>query len=42
MKIRFEPKQGLIVVPARVFGPRGDAIVRLALDKSLWLASRAA
>jgi len=32
MKIRFDPKQGLIVVPTRLYGPSTDAIVRLALD----------
>jgi hypothetical protein len=32
MSHRFAPQEGLIIVPTRVFGPAGDAIVRLALD----------
>jgi predicted aspartyl protease len=28
----FNPSQGLIIVPVRLFGPAGDMIVRLALD----------
>ena len=32
MSHRFDPREGLIVVPARLFGPAGDAVVRLALD----------
>ena len=32
MSYRFDPREGLIIVPTRVFGPVGDAIVRLALD----------
>lgn len=32
MSYRFAPREGLIIVPTRVFGPAGDAIVRLALD----------
>jgi Aspartyl protease len=32
MSHSFNPQEGLIVVPARLFGPAGDAIVRLALD----------
>jgi predicted aspartyl protease len=32
MNTRFDPSRGLIVVPARVFGPAGDTVVRLALD----------
>ena len=32
MSYRFAPQEGLIIVPTRVFGPAGDAIVRLALD----------
>ena len=32
MTHRFDPSQGLIIVPARLFGPSNDAIVRLALD----------
>ncbi len=31
MSLHFDPTQGLIVVPTRLFGPAGD-IVRLALD----------
>ncbi|MCS7198363.1 MAG: aspartyl protease family protein [Candidatus Bipolaricaulota bacterium] len=32
MSLRFDPAEGLIVVPTRIFGPTGDTIVRLALD----------
>ena len=32
MTYRFDPTQGLIIVPVRLFGPAGDMIVRLALD----------
>lgn len=32
MTYRFDPNQGLIVVPIRLFGPSGEIIVRLALD----------
>jgi hypothetical protein len=32
MSLPFDPREGLIVVPARLYGPTGDAIVRLALD----------
>jgi hypothetical protein len=32
MSQRFDPREGLIVVPARLFGPAGDAVVRPALD----------
>jgi hypothetical protein len=32
MTFGFDPSQGLIVVPVRLFGPAGDMIVRLALD----------
>lgn len=32
MKITFNPTQGLIVIPTRLYGPRTDTIVRLALD----------
>jgi len=32
MSYRFDPHEGLIVVPARLFGPTGDIVVRLALD----------
>lgn len=32
MSLNFNPKEGLIVVPTRLFGPSGDTIVQLALD----------
>jgi predicted aspartyl protease len=32
MTYQFDPTQGLIVVPVRLFGPAGDIILRLALD----------
>lgn len=32
MTFPFDPTRGLIVVPTRVWGPHGDAVVRLALD----------
>ncbi|MGH7964359.1 MAG: retropepsin-like aspartic protease [Candidatus Binatia bacterium] len=32
MSHRFDSKEGLIVVPARLLGPAGDTVVRLALD----------
>ena len=32
MTFGFDPSQGLIIVSARLFGPFGDMIVRLALD----------
>lgn len=32
MSFRFDPKEGLIVVPTKIWGPNGDSIVRLALD----------
>lgn len=32
MKLGFDPKEGLIVTPTRLWGPIGDIIVRLALD----------
>ena len=32
MSVSFDPSQGLIVVPARLHGPSGDVIARLALD----------
>ncbi len=32
MILNFNPKEGLIVVPTRLFGPSGDTIVHLALD----------
>ena len=32
MTYGFDPSQGLIIVPVRLFGPVGDMIVRLDLD----------
>jgi predicted aspartyl protease len=32
MTFRFDPTQGLIIVPVRLYGPTGDMILRLALD----------
>lgn len=32
MNISFDPSKGLIVVPTRLSGPKGDTVVRLALD----------
>ena len=32
MTIKFDPAQGLIIVPTRLYGSKGDTIVRLALD----------
>lgn len=32
MKIKFDTTQGLIIIAARLYGSRGDTIVRLALD----------
>ncbi len=32
MSLTFDPKEGLIVVPTRLWGPPGDTLVRLALD----------
>ena len=32
MSLNFNPKEGLIVVPTRIFGPNGNTIVHLALD----------
>lgn len=32
MTFRFDPTQGLIIVPVRLYGAPGDMIVRLALD----------
>ena len=32
MKTKFDASQGLIVVPARLYGSQGDAIIHLALD----------
>lgn len=32
MSLSFDPNQGLIVAPTRLWGPNGDTVVRLALD----------
>jgi hypothetical protein len=32
MKVKFNPTDGLILIPTRLHGPKGDMIVRLALD----------
>jgi hypothetical protein len=32
MNLDFNPQEGLIIVPTRLFGPGGDAVVQLALD----------
>lgn len=32
MTFPFDPQQGLIVVPAELWGPTGSAVLRLALD----------
>ena len=32
MGVRFDPQRGLVVVHARLWGPNGNAILRLALD----------
>lgn len=32
MSVSFDPSQGLVVLPARIHGPAGDVIARLALD----------
>ncbi len=32
MSYPFEPNEGLIVIPARLSGPKGEMVVRLALD----------
>ena len=32
MSFRFEAGQGLIIVPAELWGPAGSAVLRLALD----------
>ena len=32
MSTPFNPQQGLIIVPVRLWGPQGDRVVRLALD----------
>ena len=32
MSFPFDPQQGLIIVPAELWGPNGSAVLRLALD----------
>ena len=32
MSSPFDPQQGLIIVPAELWGPNGSAVLRLALD----------
>lgn len=32
MSLTFNPKEGLIIIPTRLWGPNGDTVVRLALD----------
>jgi len=32
MNLDFNPQEGLIIVPTRLFGPGGDTVVQLALD----------
>ena len=32
MSLPFDPQQGLIIVPAELWGPSGSAVLRLALD----------
>ncbi len=32
MSLSFDPDEGLVIVRARLWGPRGRAVVRLALD----------
>jgi predicted aspartyl protease len=32
MSVRFNPDEGLIIVPAELWGPTGSAVLRLALD----------
>ena len=32
MIFRFDPRQGLVIVPTRLWGPSGDTVARLALD----------
>lgn len=35
MKYQFDPKAGIILVKTKVYGPRSDAIVNLALDTGM-------
>ena len=32
MSLDFDTKEGLIIVPTRLWGPSGDTVIRLALD----------
>ena len=32
VSIAFEPRAGLVVIPAKLSGPNGDAVIRVALD----------
>lgn len=32
MSLPFDPREGLIIVPTRLFGPTGDTLIRMALD----------
>jgi len=32
VSFRFDPTEGLIVIPTKMFGPAGDTVVRMALD----------
>lgn len=32
MSVPFNPQQGLIVIPAEIWGPSGSVVLRLALD----------
>jgi len=32
MSVPFDPQQGLIIVPAELWGPTGSVVLRLALD----------
>lgn len=32
MSVPFDPLQGLIIVPAELWGPTGSVVLRLALD----------
>lgn len=32
MSLPFNPEEGLIIVPTRLWGPMGDTVVRFALD----------
>ena len=32
MSYRFDPKAGLILVKTKLYGPRGDTVINLALD----------